>query len=37
MVGRLAATLNYFLKYLTGPERKQLRISNPDKYNFNPK
>lgn len=37
MVGRLAATLNYFLKYLTGPERKQLRISNPDKYNFRPK
>lgn len=26
MVGRIAAMLNYFLKYLTGPERKGLKV-----------
>ncbi|PNH09426.1 putative ubiquitin conjugation factor E4 [Tetrabaena socialis] len=37
MVRRLADTLNYFLKYLVGPERRQLRIRQPEKYNFHPK
>lgn len=27
MVGRIAAMLNYFLKYLTGPERKGLKVN----------
>lgn len=29
--------LNYFLKYLTGSERRKLKISNAKEYNFNPK
>ena len=37
MVGRVAGMLNYFLKYLTGSERRKLKISNPKEYNFNPK
>ncbi|KXZ45643.1 hypothetical protein GPECTOR_52g43 [Gonium pectorale] len=35
MVERLRDSLNYFLKYLVGPERRQLRVRNPDKYRFN--
>ncbi|EFJ51708.1 hypothetical protein VOLCADRAFT_87432 [Volvox carteri f. nagariensis] len=35
MVERLRDSLNYFLKYLVGPERRQLRVRNPEKYNFN--
>lgn len=26
MVGRIAAMLNYFLLYLTGPQRKNLKV-----------
>jgi len=38
MVGRLADTLNYFLKFLTGPERKQLRVKQGEKrFRFNPR
>lgn len=37
MVARLAAMLNYFLLYLTGPERKGLKMKDPSKYNWNPK
>eukprot|EP00803_Ostreobium_quekettii_P005944 evm.model.scf_1775.3 EVM.evm.TU.scf_1775.3 scf_1775:17856-20430(+) len=39
MVERVAAMLNYFLKYLTGPERKKLKISKEasEEYNFRPK
>eukprot|EP00092_Neocalanus_flemingeri_P008087 GFUD01008727.1.p1 GENE.GFUD01008727.1~~GFUD01008727.1.p1 ORF type:complete len:1041 (+),score=441.41 GFUD01008727.1:59-3181(+) len=33
---RLAAMLNYFLKTLTGPERKSFKVSNLDKYSFKP-
>lgn len=33
---RLAAMLNYFLKTLTGPERKSFKVSNLDKYGFKP-
>jgi ubiquitin conjugation factor E4 B len=29
--------LNYFLLYLTGPERRKLKVANPEKYQFNPK
>ncbi|GMH33488.1 hypothetical protein BSKO_01322 [Bryopsis sp. KO-2023] len=36
MVDRVASMLNYFLKYITGPERKKLKIKNPDEYNFRP-
>lgn len=37
MVERVAAMLNYFLKYLTGSERGKLKVRDPEKYNFNPK
>lgn len=37
MVDRVASMLNYFLKYITGPERKKLKIKNPEEYNFDPK
>merc|ERR1719244_1304035 len=33
---RLAAMLNYFLKTLTGPERKSFKVSNLEKYSFKP-
>ena len=37
MVERVAAMLNYFLLYLAGPERRQLKIKNPEKYGWDPK
>merc|ERR1712083_1033797 len=36
MVDRLAAMLNYFLKTLTGPERKNFKVKNLEKYSFKP-
>lgn len=36
MADRLAAMLNYFLKTLTGPDRKSFKVSNLDKYSFKP-
>jgi len=36
MTDRLAAMLNYFLKTLTGPERKNFKVKNLDKYSFKP-
>lgn len=36
MTDRLASMLNYFLKTLTGPERKSFKVSNLDKYSFKP-
>ena len=29
--------LNYFLKYLTGSERRRLAIRDPEKYSFKPR
>lgn len=37
MVERIATMLNYFLRFLVGPERKQLKVPNPDKYGWDPK
>eukprot|EP00210_Caulerpa_lentillifera_P006815 g6514.t1 len=37
MVERVASMLNYFLKYITGPERRKLKIKNPEEYDFDPK
>ena len=37
MVERVANMLNYFLAYLAGPERKKLRVDNPEKYDWDPK
>ena len=36
MADRLAAMLNYFLKTLTGPDRKSFKVSNLEKYSFKP-
>jgi len=36
LADRLGAMLNYFLKTLTGPERKSFKVSNLDKYSFKP-
>jgi len=36
LADRLAAMLNYFLKTLTGPERKSFKVSNLEKYSFKP-
>jgi len=36
MTDRLASMLNYFLKTLTGPQRKSFKVSNLDKYSFKP-
>ena len=36
-VERIAALLNYFLLQLVGPNRRDLKIHNPEKYNFHPK
>ncbi|GFR50779.1 hypothetical protein Agub_g13044, partial [Astrephomene gubernaculifera] len=35
MVTRLRDSLNYFLAHLVGPERRQLRVRQPEKYGFN--
>jgi ubiquitin conjugation factor E4 B len=37
IVGRLAGMLDYNLEILTGPKSKTLKVSNPEKYHFNPK
>eukprot|EP00798_Chlamydomonas_sp_ICE-L_P032300 gene32300-16868_t len=37
MVDRVASMLNYFLKYLTGSERRKLALKEPEKYNFKPR
>ena len=37
MVDRVAGMLNYFLKYLTGSERRRLAIKEPERYNFKPR
>lgn len=37
MVDRVASMLNYFLKYITGPERKKLKVKNLKDYQFDPK
>merc|ERR1712176_567343 len=37
MVERVAGMLNYFLVYLAGPERRKLKVKNPEKYGFNPR
>jgi len=37
MVERIAGMLDYFLLYLAGPERKTLRIQDPERYGFRPK
>lgn len=37
MVQRVADLLNYFLLYLTGPQRRQLKVKDPDKYAWDPK
>jgi hypothetical protein len=37
MVDRTAGMLNYFLKYLTGSERKRLAIKDPARYSFRPR
>lgn len=34
---RIAAMLNYFLLQLVGPQRKTLRVKDPEKYEFRPK
>ncbi|GBF98629.1 ubiquitin conjugation factor E4-like [Raphidocelis subcapitata] len=37
MVGRMADTLNYFLIYLTGPKRRDLKVKDPERFDFDPK
>lgn len=37
MVERIAAMLNYFLLQLTGPQRKVLKVKDPEKYGFKPR
>ncbi|GAB4827333.1 E3 ubiquitin-protein ligase pub1 [Ancistrocladus abbreviatus] len=37
MVERVASMLNYFLLQLVGPQRKSLRLKDPEKYEFRPK
>ncbi|KAL3145548.1 hypothetical protein ABBQ32_003373 [Trebouxia sp. C0010 RCD-2024] len=37
MVLRVANMLNYFLQFLTGPNRKQLKVKDPLKFNWRPK
>lgn len=36
MITRIAQTLNYFLRHLTGPDRSKLSVSNPDKVHSCP-
>jgi Ubiquitin elongating factor core len=31
---RIAETLNYFLRHLTGPDRSKLSVSNPGKVRY---
>lgn len=37
MVERVAAMLNYFTLFLAGPERRRLKIKNPEKFGWYPK
>lgn len=37
MRDRVASMLNYFLVELAGPQCQNLKVKNPEKYNFNPK
>ncbi|KAK9840736.1 hypothetical protein WJX81_001139 [Elliptochloris bilobata] len=37
MAPRIASTLNYFLLHLTGPERRKLKIKDPERYGWQPK
>ncbi|KAG0558710.1 hypothetical protein KC19_10G048000 [Ceratodon purpureus] len=37
MVERIAAMLNYFLLQLVGPQRKALKVKDPEKYEFRPR
>eukprot|EP01092_Planopodium_desertum_P011333 TRINITY_DN5160_c0_g2_i1.p1 TRINITY_DN5160_c0_g2~~TRINITY_DN5160_c0_g2_i1.p1 ORF type:complete len:247 (-),score=20.39 TRINITY_DN5160_c0_g2_i1:64-729(-) len=37
LVGRIATMLNYFLVALAGPSRSELKVKNPESYNFKPK
>eukprot|EP00898_Chlorokybus_atmophyticus_P007588 jgi/Chlat1/7830/Chrsp66S00575 len=37
MVDRVAEMLNYFLLQLAGPQRRDLKVQDPEKYNFRPK
>lgn len=34
---RVASLLNYFLVQLVGPKCAELKVRNPEKYNFDPK
>lgn len=34
---RVASLLNYFLVQLVGPKCAELKVKNPEKYNFDPK
>ena len=36
-VERIAAMLNYFLLQLVGPQRKALKVKDPEKYEFRPR
>lgn len=36
MADSMAAFLNYFFVHLVGPKRKQLKVNDFEKYNFNP-
>jgi ubiquitin conjugation factor E4 B len=37
MVERIAGMLDYFMMFLAGPERKKLRIKDPERLGFKPK
>jgi ubiquitin conjugation factor E4 B len=37
MIERVASMLNYFLAHLAGPERRKLRLQNPEKHGWDPK
>jgi len=37
IIKRVADMLNYFLSHLAGPERRKLKVKNPEKYKFDPK
>lgn len=37
MRDRVASMLNYFVVELAGPQCQNLKVKNPEKYNFNPK
>jgi len=37
LIDRVASMLNYFLVQLAGPKMMELKVKNPEKYNFDPK